>query len=227
MDDKYKYTPYTDYYYNFVEHYPKYRYCITYLKHVFEHKKMVYIAWIYIADTLCSLGFINESDIDEITTLIMNHDDSKLERDEFVPYAKKFNGPRPNNPNIKFHFKRAVKIHKERNLHHYENLSSYKNKDWKHYSVELICDYIAMGWEFGDYIYEYFQRAKDKLKNDLPKEYYNYIESIINIIPEKLSLAEEPLTKNNIDYITYMFNYHNDPFEEKHFIKENKKTSYN
>ena len=86
-----------------------------------------------------------------------------------------------------------------------------------------------MGWEFSDYIYEYFQKVKDELKNSLPKEYYNYIESIINAIPEKFALAEEPLTENNISYIYYMFNYNSNPFEdnisdEKQNVKENKKT---
>ena len=56
---------------------------------------MVYIAWLYIADTLYNLGFINENDMVDINVLIINHDNSKLESDEFIPYAKRFNGPRP------------------------------------------------------------------------------------------------------------------------------------
>ena len=78
-----------------------------------------------------------------------------------------------------------------------------------------------MGWEFNNYICEYFEKIKDNFKNNLPKEYYNYIESIIKIIPEKLKLVEEPLTKKNIEYIYYVYNNYNDPFEE-HNLKINK-----
>lgn len=193
------------------------KYYRSYLEHVLRHRYLVYIAWIYIADTLCSLGFINESDMDAIDNLIKSHDDSKLQEDEIIPYAKKFakHIQIKKRPEIKENFKVAVILHKERNLHHYEALKSYKGKDWKHYAVELICDYIAMGWEFDNYVCEYFQRVKDELKSALPEEYYNYIERIICIIPEKLALAEEPLTENNIDYIYYRFNYFNDPFEDR------------
>lgn len=220
---------YINYYNWLVEHNQIPKYYKTYLEHILRHKEMVYIAWLYIADTLYNLGFINENDMVDINALIINHDNSKLESDEFIPYAKRFNGPRPKNPNVKSNFKAAVKLHKERNLHHYEALKLYESENWKQYAIELVCDYIAMGWEFSDYIYEYFQKVKDELKNSLPKEYYNYIESIINAIPENFALAEEPLTENNIGYIYYMFNYNSDPFEDnisdkKQNVKENKKT---
>ena len=185
-----------------------------YLKHVLEHKKRVLISWIYICDTLCELDFIDKSDVDDISKLIMKHDESKFRLDEFVAYARRFNGPRQKNEKVKTSFKEAVKLHKERNLHHYEALKAYKGDDWKHYAVELICDYIAMGWEFDNYICEYFEKVKDELKNALPDNYYNYIESIINIIPVKLPLAEQPLTDNTIDTIYYTFNRYKNPFEE-------------
>ena len=205
---------YVDYYNWLIDHKQIPKYYKSYLGHVLDHKKMVYIAWLYVADTLYSLDFISESDMCDINNLIMNHDDSKLQRDEFIPYARRFNGPRQKNPIVKADFKAAVKLHKERNLHHYEALKSYKGWNWKHYAIELICDYIAMGWEFDNYICEYFQEVKDELKSVLSEEYYNYIESIISIISERLVLAEKPLTENNIGYIYHLFDYYNDPFED-------------
>lgn len=205
---------YIQYYTGLVERNQISKYYGKYLEHVIDHKSMVYIAWLYIGDTLCKLGFINEDDMGNINELIIEHDDSKLQSDEFSPYAKRFNGPKPKDLDVKANFKDAVKLHKGRNLHHYEALKSYEGENWKHYAVELICDYIAMGWEFHNYICEYFELVKEELKNDLPEEYYNFIESIISIIPERLSLAEEALTENNIGYIYHLYDYYNDPFEE-------------
>ena len=213
MTSNYDTELFTIYYTNLADHNQIPKYYKTYLGHILNHKKMVYLAWLYVGDTLHELGFIDENDMIDINNLIINHDNSKLERDEFFPYARKFNSPKQKNQAVKDNFKAAVKLHKERNTHHYETLKSYKGQKWKHYAIELICDYIAMGWEFDNYICEYFQTIKDKLKIDLPERYYNYIESIISIIPEKLYLAEEQLNENNISYIFYLYNYYNDPFK--------------
>ncbi len=214
---------YTNYYNWLIDHKQIPKYYKNYLEHVLEHKKMVYIAWIYIVDILYERGFINENDIDEINELVLIHDNSKFQLDEFIPYAKRFNSPRKNNQQVKANFKNAVKLHKERNLHHFESLKQYKGKNWKHYAIELICDYIAMGWEFDSYVNDYFEKVKDELKNNLPENYYNYIESIIKIIPEELYLSNKPLTRNIIDYINYIYNRYNSPFDEEENIKELKK----
>ena len=205
---------YIDYYNNLIDNKILPTYYKSYLRHILEHKKMVYIAWLYIADTLCELDFINENDMSNIYNLIINHDNSKLQKDEFFAYARRFNGPRQKNSIVKNNFKISSQLHKERNLHHYETLRLYKGNNWKHYAIELICDYIAMGWEYNSYICEYFEKINDELKSNLPENYYNYIESIIKIIPEKLDLAEKPLTKKTISYIYYLFNNHNDPFDD-------------
>ena len=206
---------YIDYYEWLVKNGQIKEYYKKYLGHILEHKKNVYIAWLYICDPLCELNFIDENDIESIFELIINHDDSKLFKDEFIPYARRFNGPRQKDPKVKANFKSAVKLHKERNMHHYEALKTYEGDDWKHYAVELICDYIAMGWEFDSYICEYFIKVKDELKEALPAEYYNYIENIISVIPEKLPFAEDKLTDNRIEQICYMYNTYHDPFEEE------------
>lgn len=188
-----------------------------YLNHILKHKAMVFTAWMYLADKLCELGFINESDMDKIHINIINHDNSKFLSDEFYIYAKRFYRNRRKNLRTNENFKKAVKLHKERNLHHFESLKDYKGDDWKCYAVELVCDYIAMGWEFNNYVCEYFGKVKDELKDNLPNEYYSYIESIIKIIPNEFSLAEEPLTTENMDYISHFFDNHNDPFEDNDY----------
>lgn len=210
---------YIDYYSWLINNNQIPKYYGSYLKHILNHKYMVHIAWIYIRDTLINLGFIDEDDASNIDNLIINHDDSKLQRDEFIPYAKRYNGSKKKNPLIKNNFKNAVKLHKERNIHHYEKLKSYKGENWRLYAIELVCDYIAMGWEFNNYVYEYFQKEKDELKKDLPDNYYKFIESVINLIPETFPLAEESLTKHKIEQICHIYN---DPFEDD--SKKKKKT---
>ena len=218
----YDIVPYIDYYSSLVNNNKLPKYYKSYLDHILEHKKLVYIAWIYIGDTLSELGFINKNDMCHIYDLIIEHDNSKLLKDEFYPYSRRFKGTKRRKSMVEDEFRCAVRKHKSRNLHHYESLQGYRGKFWKHYAVELICDYIAMGWQFNNYIYEYFQKVRNQLKTVLPKEYFDYIESIINIIPKKLSLAEEPLTENNIEYIWYRFNYYNDPFDDNQFCYEKK-----
>ena len=173
-----------------------------YLKHVLEHKKRVLISWIYICDTLCELDFIDKSDVDDISKLIMKHDESKFRLDEFVAYARRFNGPRQKNEKVRINFKEAVKLHKERNLHHYEALKAYKGDDWKCYVVELVCDYIAMGWELDNYILEYYDKVKDEI--NLPPEYKSYLETILSILREdSLSAVEKPITNEFISEMLY------------------------
>ena len=212
-----------EYWIRMINHIKIPKYYKEYFYHVYYHRRNVWLAWEYIGDTLCELDFINENDMESISSLIIIHDHSKLYKDEFIPYAKKFYGPKKNDPIVKENFKKAVKLHKMRNLHHYESLKSYKGEDWKYYAIELICDYIAMGWEFDSYVNDYFEKVKDELKNNLPENYYNYIESIMRIIPEELYLSNKPLTRNIIDYINYIYNRYNSPFDEEENIKELKK----
>ena len=190
---------------------PKYN--KNYLGHVIDHKKMVFLAWLYLRMPLYYTGHIDEDEIDIIDELIKKHDDSKLSKTEFYPYSKRFNGPKQNDPKVKANFKEAVRVHKMNNLHHFETLASYEGKDWKAYAIELICDYIAMGWEFDNYIFEFFQKAKDEMSQLLPEERYDYIENIINIIPKDFPLAEEHLTVDNIGCVIFLGDSYNDPVE--------------
>lgn len=168
-----------------------------YSMHIEKHQWYVLYAWIILGNNLLNLGYINDDEYDYIQELIQFHDSSKLSYDEFIPYARKFYGRKPNTERVKFEFREAVRRHKMRNLHHYESLKDYKESDWKYYAIELICDYIAMGWEFGTYITEYYDSVKDKI--DLPYEYKSYIEDIIyNALP---SMANEEFTSDTYAYV--------------------------
>ena len=54
------------YYKDSVKYGPLEEFYEEYLNHILKHKAMVFTAWMYLADKLCELGFINESDMDKI-----------------------------------------------------------------------------------------------------------------------------------------------------------------
>ena len=163
------------------------------LIHYHNHTKYVVVAWKYIREELWDRGMLDENEFAKTNNLIVWHDNSKINLDEFIPYSYGLYGDDKSNPVVKSKFKEAVKIHKSRNLHHYESLRNYCGDDWKCYVVELVCDYIAMGWEFNNYVLEYYQTVRDKI--DLPREYKEYLESIMGILNEpSLHAVEEPIT---------------------------------
>ena len=165
----------------------------NYNKHYLNHILYVMLAWKAIRVGLWDRQVMTLEEFDKTTKLICVHDESKMTKEEWTPYAEKFFGDNKDDPEVKAKFKAAVKVHKERNKHHYESLKEYKGDDWKCYILELVCDYIAMGWEFDSYVIEYYDLVKDKI--DLPEEYKNYLDSIINILGDpQFHTIEEPMT---------------------------------
>lgn len=178
-----------------------------YEEHVEVHKLYVIIAYSFIRDALLSGGYITEQENEKIGLLIGKHDDSKYTKEEWLPYARRFCGPEKDktSPEVKTAFKEAVKLHKSRNLHHWENLKNYKGQKWKCYIVELVCDYIAMGWEFDNFICEYYDKVKEEI--ELPKKYKEYLDSIVNNIPTLCPEAEESMTDKTLQYFYDTFEY--------------------
>lgn len=156
---------------------------MKYIEHYCTHTYYCVLAWKAIRKELLDANVIDELEFNLINHLIAWHDDSKISLKEFKPYAVGLYSEYKDDPLIHQEFVEAVKHHKAVNLHHHETLASYKGDDWKCYIVELICDYIAMGWEFKNYLFEYYQNNKDKI--NLPTEYKEYLELVLSIIHEK------------------------------------------
>ena len=175
---------------------------IDYLEHLNKHTCYVVVAWKYVREVLWDRGLLNEKEFDKTNTNIAFHDSSKVNMDEWIPYRNRFYVEWEDQSKVKEEFKAAVKRHKERNLHHYESLKDYKGDDWKCYVVELVCDYIAMGWEFNNFVLEYYESQKDKI--DLPSEYKSYLETIMDILREPIMHSvEEPITPEFINDIMF------------------------
>jgi ubiquitin-protein ligase len=107
--------------------------------------------------------------------LVENHDDSKLSHEEFIPYRKKF-FPCSQDAKKVFEdeFDLAWEHHKKKNPHHWEYWL--KNKpstpyDKSLYAVEMICDWMAMGYKFGDTAEQFYQNNKHKITLQVPEEF--------------------------------------------------------
>lgn len=168
---------------------------LVYWCHYSKHTHLVVIAWKLIRDFLFSSGVITDEEYEKINNHIIWHDNSKIDEDEWAPYVRKFGSHEPLSDEEKLKFKEAVKRHKQKNLHHYESLRDYKGDDWRCYIIEMICDYIAMGWEFDNYIFEYYESVKEKI--DLPQEYKEYFESVLSVLRStSMHYIEEPITED-------------------------------
>jgi hypothetical protein len=97
---------------------------------------------------------------------IKNHDVSKMSPEEFIPYQQQFapvgDKPLKDNPV----FLKAWEHHKEHNPHHWENwtqrVESFPNENACH-CVVMVCDWMAMGFAFGDTAESYYERNKEKI----------------------------------------------------------------
>lgn len=165
-----------------------------YANYYFNHTYYVVLAWKAIRDVLLEKQVITQDEYRIINHLVAWHDNSKISDEEFMAYALGLYSEYKENPEIHEKFKEAVSVHKSRNLHHFESLKDYHGDDWKCYIIELICDYIAVGWQFENYIFEYYEQEKDNI--DLPQEYKEYLGTILNIIKECcFQDVETPMTR--------------------------------
>lgn len=174
-----------------------------YFCHYATHTYYVVLAWKEIQDILIENNLITESEFNKINQLVIWHDNSKISTAELFPYARKFNPIGiQNQEKVNAEFKEATKHHKNNNLHHFESLKNYTGADWKCYIIEMICDYIAMGWEFGTFIFEYYENNKFKIS--LPPLYQEYLDTVLNVLKTPLmNYIKEPLTRKRIIYLDY------------------------
>lgn len=149
-------------------------------EHYFRHIYYVVLAWKLICEYMISHDLITEEEFRKINHLIAWHDNSKISEEERCGYQKLY--LKNKSEEEKREVLSAIYHHKKNNLHHYESLKDYHGDDWKCYVIELICDYIAMGWELENSLFEYYEEFKEKI--DLPKEYKEYLENVLNILKE-------------------------------------------
>ena len=98
---------------------------LKYFMHYVKHTYFVVLAWKAISEELWQRNMLTEQEFKKTNNLIIWHDQSKMNKNEWDAYAKRFYGNQKDDETI-IAFKEAVKEHKAKNLHHYESLKDYK-----------------------------------------------------------------------------------------------------
>ena len=140
-----------------------------YREYIIEHIKNVKKAFDTYGGLLCEEL---ELDYIEVRNQIAQHDESKWETEEFDLYRAKFYPSKDEEPITEYEFNKAWLHHIHNNPHHPEywvyyncdenNVSVYDMPD--KYIVEMLCDWIAMGYKFNDTCYSYYNsNGKEKL----------------------------------------------------------------
>lgn len=156
-----------------------------YLDYVERHFFNVKKAWTELNDKCKNSGF-NWIDDDFIWSSINEnikiHDKSKLSINEFIQYRQYFYPTGDESPN-KDLMNKAWHHHLGHNSHHWQNWTerdyAYPNQQLT-YLIENICDWMAMGYEFGDTAKEYYDKNKNTII--LPDWAVKHMNEIFNII---------------------------------------------
>jgi len=152
-----------------------------YGKYISEHIKNVKKAWNEFKEK-CSDILEYPAQVELIDSLIENHDMSKYSSYEFDAYRRYFY---PINDKEKAEseedFNIAWKHHYENNPHHW-NHWAVTDKDSMPfvYVVEMICDWQAMGYKFGNTAKEYYESKKDEII--LGDKQRKWVETILNLL---------------------------------------------
>lgn len=113
---------------------------------------------------------------------ILEHDDSKFDKEEFDAYRKHFHPVDEKEKELNEEkFKEAVAHHIELNDHHWQHRVSWKNEDFN-INTELACleniaDWLAVGYRKNNRPYEYYEKYKDTI--NLPEKQKEFMEKCI------------------------------------------------
>ena len=160
-----------------------------YLDYVERHYNNVQKAWAELNEKCKRKGFnwlYDDFIWNNINENIKHHDESKLSRDEFVQY-RQFFYPTSYEQKDKKLMEQGWAHHCENNRHHWQNWTQFYPNTVEFF-IENICDWMAMGYEFGDTAQEYYEKNKDKIF--LPDWAIKEMYEIFDIIYPKVSEGE-------------------------------------
>lgn len=162
-----------------------------YREYINNHKLNVQKAWDKMKNSAdCielivknNIGVNTDKIIELIDELVKNHDSSKFSKEEFDAYRKNFYPITPEEKESnKESFDAAWKHHYTNNLHHWDWWYESGNMDNMPftYVIEMICDWEAMGYQFGNTSKEWYEQNKHKIY--LGEKQRNFAEELMNII---------------------------------------------
>lgn len=155
-----------------------------YLEYIKEHKKNVTKAFAIYGKLMIDIMYDDNTDKlsiwERLYEKINNtHDDSKYEEEEFEAYRRKFFPRNGEEPISDYEFNKAWLHHIHNNPHHpeywiyvcYDDIGNVVNSDEsvnvkiQYYQmdydaiIEMLCDWIGMGYKFGNTAYDYYYRS--------------------------------------------------------------------
>jgi hypothetical protein len=154
-----------------------------YLDYIEQHILNVQSAWGVMKEKCKHMRFIRDDLFyHTLDSQIEFHDLSKLSRHEFVQYRKAFY---PTVREGKHSMDEAWQHHKIFNSHHWENWTlntgcTIHPDDWEIDCAHMVCDWMAMGYRFGDTARSYYESHKDEIK--LPEIAIDFIYEIFECI---------------------------------------------
>lgn len=145
----------------------------AYREYIDNHRFNVQKAWNTMkANTGCielicrNLNTSADAAISLIDDMIKNHDLSKYQEEEFDAYRKHFYPVTPEEKEeSEDQFNKAWEHHFSNNMHHWDWWSKTGNADNMPFAnvVEMICDWEAMGYKFGNTSREWYEKNRDTI----------------------------------------------------------------
>ena len=156
-----------------------------YLDYIEEHVLNVEMAWTEIKTKCSDMRFMwDDFYYFSIQDEIDHHDLSKMSEQEFVQYRKAFYPTESEKIGDEYDITPAWDHHKAHNPHHWENWTTLKPgkhpNSWEVHCVCMICDWMAMGYKFGDTAKAYYEKNKDKI--DIPEAMVPFMYEIFDRI---------------------------------------------
>ena len=151
-----------------------------YIRYIDKHIENVEKAFYELA--LCPYlnHIMNEYTCAKLYDQIKVHDESKYEVEEFDAYRKNFYPiNKQEKEDNKKDFDKAWEHHLKNNRHHWQS-RQYDKEFTMQIQIDIlenVCDWLAMGYTFGDRPYQYYEKNKDKI--NLPKKDREFLEKII------------------------------------------------
>lgn len=161
-----------------------------YKEYIDNHRLNVQKAWTLMKSNSECMDLITkylntnvEAAIDLLDEMIKSHDLSKYTDAEFGPYRKNFYPvSEEEKQENEAAFDAAWKHHYHNNMHHWNWWYESGNMDNMKlpYIVEMICDWQAMGYVFGNNSIQFYEQNKEKIQ--LGTIQRRFAEELMNII---------------------------------------------
>lgn len=137
-----------------------------YKKYIENHQANVFKVWM--ENLHLVVDYFKLDNVKDINNAIIKHDESKYSEEEFEPYRKQFFPVNEEEKaNNKGSFDMACEHHYKNNPHHWdywvEEDGTIKEMDDNNI-IHMICDWMAMGIQFGNTAAEFYEKNKDKIK---------------------------------------------------------------